>query len=92
MTGEPRQRRPLAAVYGDEASPGAWLVAETPDEAVELVLAAVEAGAHFTRFTLANPDDELDDDDPRWNGRPVHVKTSSISAVGPPLARRGGDD
>jgi hypothetical protein len=77
--------RMLSAVYltGQEA---ALVCAESPGEARVLVETAVIDGMPFVELTLANPDDELEPDEPRWNGRPVYVRAEHVCAIGPPLS------
>lgn len=83
-------RRPLAAVYVEDATGGAWLVAETPDEVHALITAALSNGERFVQLTLGNPVSE--GDVVRWNGRPVYVRANAVTAIGPPLEPRDDDE
>lgn len=89
MNGE-RQRRALAAVYSDDSTIGAWLVAETPLEVLSAVRTGLANCDRFIELTLANPD--ADDEEVRWNGRPVYVRPDLVTAIGPPLDTESGDD
>lgn len=77
-----RPRRPLAAIYADDGTEGAWLVAETPHEAQHAVVNALLSDQPFVELTLGNPPEN---DGPEWNGRPVFIDPRAIRAIGPPL-------
>lgn len=88
-----RQRRPLAAVYAEDGTVGAWLIAESPLEARAAVERALDAGETFVEFTIGNPEpNDIDPDAVRWNGRPVYVRVDRIGAIGPPLEASDDDD
>jgi hypothetical protein len=86
----PPPRRPLATVYVAAASDDdadAFIVAETPDEALELIAAArrdlaAGTGHGFATLTLANPEHGSGTS---WNGRPVHVDAWRVVSIAPPL-------
>lgn len=85
----PRPRRHLASVFADDGTDGAWLVAETPQEAADAVKRGQDEDAALIELTLANPLHE--DDGPEWNGRPLYLDPRSVRAIAPPMDTRDRD-